>query len=113
MNLIVSPLHKKVTASRHGVRKQGWEGIPFPDLGLTLPSLSCRHTSIRTRYERFMRSVHIGCSRYSRRCLLKAPSRAIVDGAGARLRAQSPELDLSGGAFNLYYATSSLLLRVL
>lgn len=24
-----------------------------------------------------MRSVHIGCSRYSRRCHLKAPSRAI------------------------------------
>jgi hypothetical protein len=41
-----------------------------------------------------MRSVHIGCSRYSRRCLLKATSHVIVDGVGARPRAQSPELDI-------------------
>jgi hypothetical protein len=41
-----------------------------------------------------MRSVHIGCSRYSRRCHLKAPSRTIKDGAGASPRAQSPKLDI-------------------
>jgi len=35
-----------------------------------MPSLSCRHPSIRTLGERLMRSVHIGCSRYSRRCHL-------------------------------------------
>lgn len=29
-----------------------------------------------------MRSVHTGCSRYSRRCHLKATSRTIVDGRG-------------------------------
>jgi hypothetical protein len=35
---------------------------------------------------------------YSRRCLLKATSHAVVDGARARPRAQSPELDISCGA---------------
>jgi hypothetical protein len=45
---------------------------PFADLYFTAaaPSLSCRHPSIRTRCERFMRSVHTGCSRSSRRCQL-------------------------------------------
>ena len=54
-------------------------GILFPDLFLTTAasSLSCRHPSIRTLGERLRRSVHIGYSRYSRRCLLKATSRAI------------------------------------
>jgi hypothetical protein len=44
----------------------------FRDLLFTtaVPSFSCRHPSIRTRYERLMRSVHFGCSRYSRRCHL-------------------------------------------
>ena len=41
--------------------------------------------------------MHIGYPRYSRRCLLKATSRAIFDGAGARPKAQSPELDISVG----------------
>ena len=50
-----------------------------------------------------MRSVHIGCSRYSRRCLLKAPSRAIVDSTGARPKAQSPELDIWVWCIQAYY----------
>ena len=69
----------------------------FPDLFLTtaVPSLSCRHPSIRTLGERLTRSVHIGCSRYSRRChLLGRPLVPSCDGAGARPRAQSPELDI-------------------
>jgi hypothetical protein len=32
-----------------------------------MPSLSCRRPFIRTLSERLMRSVQIGCSRYSRR----------------------------------------------
>ena len=92
-------------------------GLLLPDLFLTaaMPSLSCRHPSIRTPGERLMRSVHIGCSRYSRRCLLKATSHAIVDGVGARPKAQSPELDISCGAFKLVqnYAAASLRFRVL
>ena len=43
------------------------------------------------QYVRPMRSVHTGCSRYSRRCLLKAPSRAIVVNAGARPNVASPQ----------------------
>jgi hypothetical protein len=31
---------------------------------------ACRDASIRTLVERLMRSVHIGCPRYSRRCHL-------------------------------------------
>jgi hypothetical protein len=33
-----------------------------------------------------MRSVHTGCSRYSRRCLLKAPSRAIGRWSGGKAK---------------------------
>jgi hypothetical protein len=44
--------------------------LPFPIRFSPLPSLSCRHPSIRTLGERLMRSVHIGCPRYSRRCHL-------------------------------------------
>jgi hypothetical protein len=66
------------------------------DPGSPLPRLSCRHPSIRTLCERLMRSVHTGCSRYSRRChLLGRPLVSSVDGTGARPRAQSPELDVS------------------
>ena len=35
-----------------------------------LPSRHCRHASIRTLEERFVRSVHIGRSRFSRCCYL-------------------------------------------
>src|SRR5215469_15697351 len=73
--------------SLDGRRRQPYRGFPGEGkYGYSLcpiclshirVELSCRHPSIRTRCERLMRSVHIGCSRYSRRCLLKAPSRAI------------------------------------
>lgn len=49
-------------------------------------SVSCRHPSIRTLCERLMRSVHIGCPRYSRRCRLKAPSRAIGRWSGGKAK---------------------------
>jgi hypothetical protein len=35
-----------------------------------LPSDHCRHASIRTLEERFVRSVHVGRSRFSRCCHL-------------------------------------------
>ena len=62
--------------------------ILLADLFLTTvaSSLTCRHPSIRTHCERLMRSVHIGCSRYSRRCLLKAPSRAIRRWIGGKAK---------------------------
>jgi hypothetical protein len=70
---------------------------------IPLPSLSCRHPSIRTLSERFTRSVHIGCSGYSRRChLLGRPFVPSFDGARARPRAQSPELDMLCGAFKSF-----------
>jgi len=62
-----------------------------------------------------MRSVHIGCSRYSWRYhLLVALSFRGCDGAGARPRAQSPELGVCLWyipAF-LNYAAASLRFRV-
>jgi len=62
--------------------------ILLADLFLTTvaSSLTCRHPSIRTHCERLMRSVHIGRSRYSRRCLLKAPSRAIRRWIGGKAK---------------------------
>ncbi len=53
------------------------------DLFSPLPSsLSCRPPSIRTRCERLMRSVHTGCSRYSRRCQLIASKLPIYELSG-------------------------------
>jgi hypothetical protein len=57
----------------------------FSELFLTtaVPSLGCRRPSIRTLGERLMRSVYIGCSRYSRRChLLGRPLVPSVMGRG-------------------------------
>jgi hypothetical protein len=60
------------------------------------PSLShyyCRHPSIRTLDERFLRSVQVGCSRFSRCChLIFDLSFHLNDESWARPLTQSPKL---------------------
>ena len=54
---------------------------------------NCRHPSIRTLDERFIRSVQVGCSRFSRCChLIFDLSFPLDDGSWARRLTQSPEL---------------------
>src|ERR1700752_3024769 len=57
------------------------------------PSSRCRHASIRTLEERLFRSVHVGRSRFSRRChLISDLSFHSRVERGPRPLTQSPEL---------------------
>ena len=65
----------------------------------------CRHPSIRTLAERLVRSVQVGCSRFSRCChLLVEPLFHLQDGSWARPLTQSAEL----GAWALCFLSMNL-----
>jgi hypothetical protein len=64
----------------------------FPKASL-LRYYYCRHPSIRTLDERFLRSVQVGCSRFSRCChLIFDLSFHLNDESRARPLTQSPKL---------------------
>jgi hypothetical protein len=66
---------------------QAW----FPKASLS--RYYCRHPSIRTLDERFLRSVQVGCSRFSRCChLIFDLSFHLNDEGCARPLTQSPKL---------------------
>jgi hypothetical protein len=90
--------------------------LPRPFLSPLPSSLSCRHPSIRTLGERLLRSVHIGCPRYSRRCHLKATSRVIGRWSGGKAKgavAGTRHFVWCIEASCLNYAAASLRFRVL
>jgi len=63
----------------------------FPKASL-LRYYYCRHPSIRTLDERFLRSVQVGCSRFSRCCHLIFDLSSISRWKWARQLTQSPKL---------------------
>ena len=65
------------------------------------PVANCRHPSIRTLGERFVRSVQVGCSRFSRCChLIVDLCFRLHNGSWARPLTQSPELGAWAFAFS-------------
>jgi len=112
---------RSVTIRQEGkgaVARDFWSCLGSSVLALR-PNQACRHPSIRTLSERFIRSVQVGCSRFSRCCHLLVDLSSISNtevGPGHRRSYRNSALGRgASNSTNLNYAaagsTTGLLLR--